>query len=65
MDRMVATIITVVSALTKRLFAKPDFDANTQDVYLEFCGVNATATVLLNGQKSLLMTAAILLFVPM
>lgn len=35
----------------EKTFAKPDFDANTQDVYLEFCGVNATATVLLNGQK--------------
>lgn len=35
----------------EKTFAKPDFDPNTQDVYLEFCGVNATATVLLNGQK--------------
>lgn len=35
----------------EKTFAKPDFDANTQDVYLEFCGVNATVTVLLNGQK--------------
>lgn len=35
----------------EKTFAKPDFDANTRDVYLEFCGVNATATVLLNGQK--------------
>ena len=35
----------------EKIFAKPDFDAKTQDVYLEFCGVNATANVLLNGQK--------------
>lgn len=35
----------------EKTFAKPDYDAKTQDVYLEFCGVNATANVLLNGQK--------------
>ena len=32
-------------------FARPDFDSNTQCVYLEFHGVNASAVVELNGRE--------------
>ncbi len=32
-------------------FAKPAFDADTQDVYLEFLGVNSSATILLSGKE--------------
>ena len=32
-------------------FSCPEFDRQTQRVYLEFAGVNATATVTLNGQQ--------------
>ena len=35
----------------EKIFQKPTFDEKTQDVYLEFCGVNATATVTLGGQQ--------------
>ena len=34
----------------EKTFAAPAFDKNTQDVYLEFRGVNASAKVTLNGQ---------------
>ena len=32
-------------------FAAPEFDAASQEVWLQFEGVNASATVLLNGQQ--------------
>lgn len=35
-----------------RELARPDFDPETQRVYLEFCGVNASAKVVLNGQTA-------------
>ena len=35
----------------RTVFRKPDFDPETQRVYLEFQGVNATADVELNGQN--------------
>lgn len=37
----------------KKLFATPEFDSETQDVYLEFQGVNASALVELNGEEIL------------
>ncbi len=35
----------------RKTFACPDFAKETEDVYLEFCGVNASAAVWLNGRK--------------
>ena len=35
----------------RKHFAAPDFDAETQRVYLEFQGVNASACVMLNGKQ--------------
>ena len=34
-----------------KVFPKPDFSPDTQSVYLEFDGVNASARVLLNGKE--------------
>ena len=35
-----------------RELPRPDFDPETQRVYLEFCGVNSSAKVVLNGQTA-------------
>ena len=34
----------------RKTFAAPEFDKETQAVYLEFAGVNASARVVLNGR---------------
>lgn len=41
------------SCLYQSSFVKPEYDEETQQVYLEFRGVNASADVELNGQKIL------------
>ena len=35
----------------RKVFAMPDFDGDTQQVYLQFDGVNASAIVILNGKE--------------
>ena len=35
----------------EKTFAKPEFDAETELVYLQFHGVNASAKVVLNGKE--------------
>ncbi len=39
------------TCIYKKTFSMPEFDPNTQTVYLEFRGVNASADVELNGKK--------------
>ena len=34
-----------------KVFDRPEYDADTEDVYLQFQGVNASATVVLNGDE--------------
>ena len=34
-----------------KVFDKPEYDSDTEDVYLQFQGVNASATVVLNGDE--------------
>ena len=34
-----------------KILSAPDFDPESQEIWLEFRGVNATATVILNGEK--------------
>ena len=37
----------------RKVFSAPEFDRQTQRVYLEFAGVNASAKVMLNGQVAM------------
>ena len=37
------------SCIYKKTFSCPDFDRETQRIYLDFAGVNASARVVLNG----------------
>lgn len=46
------------TCIYKTRFAAPTFDKNTQQVWLQFEGVNASAKVTLNGWRSPATTAA-------